>query len=94
MAKIDYKQNKFGDIVLADGRFVRLTQQAYVDNDAEGKAVWFARGHLSTENMDEETGPTVTVIWDSLGADEAEDDANWDEPRSINHYALGELVAT
>jgi hypothetical protein len=93
MATIDYSSNEFGDILLADGRSVRLIQQAYNDNAADGSAAWFAAGYLSTETAEEETGPTVKVSWASLGADEAEDDADWANPDSIKHYSLGELAS-
>ena len=89
---INFDGNEFGNIELADGRHVRLTQQAYNDN-YNGSAAWFAAGYLSTENADEETGPTVEVRWASLGADEAEDDADWGSPDAIVHYSLGELAA-
>ena len=80
------------DITLADGRVVRLIQDAYSSNYGN-EAAWFASGYLTTENPDDETGPTVKVRWASLGAEEAEDDANWYEPESVMHYALGELLA-
>lgn len=83
----------FGEIKLADGRTVNLIQQAWNDNNAQGKAAWFADGYLSDENPDDETGPTVRVEWASKGAEEAEDDADWDCPVSIKHYAHGELTA-
>jgi hypothetical protein len=92
MATITYNSNQFGNIALADGSFVRLIQQAYNDNLASGAAGWIARGYLSTENEADETGPTVTVTWTSLGAENAEDDADWSNPESINHYTLGELT--
>jgi hypothetical protein len=79
---------EFGNIELADGSFVRLTQQAYANDQG-----WEASGYLSTENEEEETGPTVRVSWDSLGAEESEDDADWDNPSSIYHYNRGDLVA-
>ena len=89
---ITYTGNEFGNIQLADGSHVRLIQQAYNDNKS-GNAGWFAAGYLSTEDEDDETGPTVQVFWASLGNDEAEDDANWANPDSITHYRLGELTA-
>jgi hypothetical protein len=93
MATIDYSANEFGDILLADGRSVRLIQQAYKENDGYGSDAWFAYGYLSTETPEDETGPTVEVCWESLGEDEAENDADWANPDSITHYSLGELVA-
>lgn len=84
--------NAFGNIELADGTHVRLIQQAYNDN-YDGQPAWFASGYLSTEDADDETGPTVKVRWDSLGAEEAEDDADWGSPVSINHYSRGDLDA-
>ena len=89
---ITYASNEFGNIVLADGSHVRLIQQAYNDNKS-GRAGFYASGYLSTEDEDDETGPTVQVFWASLGNDEAEDDADWDNPESITHYQLGELSA-
>lgn len=88
---INFTGNEFGNVELADGRFVRLIQQAYNDNYGSEPA-WFASGYLSTEDADEESGPTVKVRWESLGADEADDDADWDNPMSIEHYSLGELA--
>lgn len=90
---ITYTTSKHGEIQLADGRHVRLIQDAYNDNASDGTAAWFAAGYLSTENEEEETGPTVKVCWASLGADESENDADWDHPASIMHYSLGELIA-
>lgn len=92
MATIDYSTNEFGNILLADGRSVRLIQQAYNDN-LDGAPAWFASGYLSSENPEDETGPTVKVTWASLGEDEAENDADWANPDSIKHYSLGELAA-
>lgn len=89
---ITYAGNEFGNIALADGSHVRLIQQAYNDN-YHGEPAWFASGYLSTEDADDETGPTVKVRWGSLGSEEAEDDADWDNPESITHYERGELVA-
>jgi len=87
-----YTTGKHGEIQLADGRHVRLIQDAYNDNASDGSAAWFAAGYLSTENEDDETGPTVKVCWAALGSDDAESDADWDSPESITHYSLGELV--
>lgn len=89
---LTYTTGNFGEIQLADGSHVRLTQQAYNDNH-NGSPAWFASGYLSTESAEDETGPTVKVRWDSLGADEPEDDADWDSPAAITHYSLGELTA-
>ena len=89
---VNFKTNEFGDIALADGRVVHLIQQAYNDNASDGSAAWFASGYLSTETPEDETGPTVKVCWASLGADEAEDDADWANPDSVTHYSLGELT--
>lgn len=88
---INFNANPYGNIPLADGSFVRLTQSAYSGTDCNGDAAWFAAGYLSTETPDEESGPTVMVCWESLGADGAENDARWDEPASIAHYAFGYL---
>jgi hypothetical protein len=88
---INYTGNNFGNIELADGTHIRLTQQAYNDNAPDGSPAWFAAGHLSTENAAEETGPTVKVMWASLGADEGGDDADWGNPASARHYSRGEL---
>lgn len=82
---------EYDKIELADGRHVRLIQPAYNDNDCAGNPAWFAAGYLSDENEDDETGPTVTVTWASLGAAEPEDDADWLSPASIMHYVRGEL---
>jgi hypothetical protein len=82
----------FGTVELADGTHVRLIQQAYSDNDSNGDAAWFANGYLSTEDAEDETGPTVKVTWTSLGNDEAEDDADWSAPKSAVHYSRGELA--
>ena len=90
---INYTDNAHGNIELADGRQVRLIQDAYNDNAFDGTAAWFASGYLSTEDEANETGPTVKVRWASLGADESENDADWDNPDSITHYSLGELTA-
>jgi hypothetical protein len=57
-----YADNKFGDIELSNGSFIRLTQHAYSDNNASGDACYKASGYLSTENEENETGPTVKVI--------------------------------
>ena len=88
-----FTTGEFGEINLADGSHVRLIQQAYSDNASDGSPAWFAAGYLSTEDADDETGPTVKVCWASLGNDEAEDDADWDHPASITHYSAGELIA-
>lgn len=88
---INCADNEFGNVELKDGRFVRLTQQAYADNNSHGEAAWFASGYLSTDIEDDETGPTVKVQWESLGNENAEDDANWDAPVSATHYAIGDL---
>lgn len=90
---INYTNNSHGNVELADGTHVRLIQNAYNDNASDGTAAWFASGYLSTEDEDDETGPTVTVMWDSLGADDAENDADLDHPISIAHYSRGELAA-
>jgi hypothetical protein len=90
---INFANNTHGNIDLADGRHVRLIQDAYNDNASDGSAAWFASGYLSTETAGDETGPTVKVCWASLGNDEPEDDADWDNPDSITHYSLGELTA-
>lgn len=79
-------------IKISNGREVVLSQDAYNDNAPDGSAAWFANGYLSTENPADETGPTVCVMWASLGAEESEDDADWDNPVSVKHYALGELL--
>lgn len=89
---INYTGNEFGNVELEDGTHVRLVQQAYSDNTGDGTAAWFASGYLSTENADDETGPTVKVMWASKGAEESEDDADWDSPESVIHYARGELA--
>lgn len=89
---LNAKRKEFGDIELADGRIVILVQQAYSDNDSAGNAAWFASGYLADENPEDETGPTVMVIWESLGAEEAENDADWASPVSVRHYEQGELA--
>jgi hypothetical protein len=89
---VNFKTNNFGEIALADGRFVQLIQQAYNANASDGSAAWFAAGYLSTETPENETGPTVKVCWTSLGADESVDDAAWSNPDSITHYSLGALT--
>jgi hypothetical protein len=91
--RINYDNNPYGDIELGDGRYVRLTEEHYNDNDCHGNAAWFARGYLDAEDTDYESGPTVTACWASLGNDEPENDADWDNPDSITHYSLGELEA-
>ena len=88
---INYTGNNFGNIELANGTHIRLTQQAYKDNAPDGSPAWFAAGYLSTENVADETGPTVKVMWASLGAEEGEDDADWDKPTSAWHYSRGKL---
>lgn len=90
---LQFIADKFGTIALADGRCVVLAQQAYHDNAADGSAAWFASGYLGTEDAEDETGPTVKVRWDSIGAEEAEDDADWGSPADITHYSEGDLVA-
>ena len=92
MANINYDGNVFGNIKLADGTFIKLTHPAWIDNRSYGDATWFANGYLSTEIANEETGATVLVQWESSGADEAEGDADWDNPVSAKHYRLGELT--
>ena len=82
----------YGTVELPDGRVINLSQDAYCDNDSDGDAAWFASGYLSTEDPDDETGPTVNVCWMSLGADEPEDDADWSRPISVTHYRLGNLL--
>lgn len=92
-AMINYQKNEFGDIDLGNGVVVNLTQHAYNDNDSNGHPAWFASGYLSTDIIDEQTGPTVKVCWESLGASESDEDADWDNPSSIMHYSRGELLA-
>ena len=81
----------YGTVALADGRAVRLVQQAYNDNH-NGEPAWFASGYLSTETPADETGPTVKVRWASLGAESDEDDADWENPEAITHDRLGKLT--
>jgi hypothetical protein len=88
---IDYSTNKHGNVPLKNGLHVVLTQDAYLTNGADGSAVYEAAGYLSSENPDDETGPTTKVIWDSLGAEESEDDADWDSPSGVSHYARGDI---
>lgn len=90
---INYDNNPFGNIILKDGSFVRLVEEACAENIAPGVAGWIARGYLSTENEVNEEIPTVTVIWSSLGKEDSEYDADWAEPESIKHVSLGELMA-
>lgn len=87
---INYTNNAFGNLELADGTHVRLIEQAFAENH-QCEAAWFARGYLSTENADDETGPTVEVRWESLDSDDAETDADWDTPVAVTHYSRGEL---
>lgn len=79
-------------IKLTDGTHIRLVQDAYLDNGSSGEAVYKAAGYLSTENEDDETGPTVMVFWDTEGtAEDSADDADWDNPSSATHYSVGQL---
>jgi hypothetical protein len=70
----------------AGGQVAMLIQEAY-----RSDAGYSASGYLVAEDQGEETGPTVQIVWDSLGAEEPEHDADWSKPTSITHYKLGLL---
>jgi hypothetical protein len=66
---------------------VKLTQLPYIDGSAESPC-FRAAGYLSTDDQDEETGPTVTVRW--YGDDQ--DAIAWDKPDAVEHYSLGDIT--
>lgn len=78
-------------IALSDGRVVRLNRAPYLSGSPE-EPTWTATGYLVSEDPGQETGPTVCVCWESLGSEEGEDDADWEAPYSVYHYALGQLL--
>jgi hypothetical protein len=79
---INHTDNKFGDI-LWDGRILRLTQIAYVDNyGTDGDIVYRA-------NAEDADGNDYIVMWEpypeyakELPADES-DSCDWENPVSI-----------
>ena len=66
---------------------INLIQDAYPDS-VGGEPCYRASGYLATESVDDETGPTVTVLW--LGDDA--DAIDWATPESIEHYLLGDIT--
>ena len=95
---ITYKKNEteysHGLIELENGDFVRLIQDAYLDNDINGDAAYFASGYLLSEDEDDETGPTVKVIWEIYEGFDGDDESgacDWDSPVVVRHFSRGEL---
>lgn len=77
---------------MANSQEVILTQDAYLGDGGN----YYASGYLSSENQDDETGPTVKVTWAAVeGAEEMDDESDrcdWDKPCSIWHYRLGDIT--
>ena len=84
-----------GLIALKNGDFVRMLDQAYLDNDCNGDAAYFARGYLLSEDEDDESGATVKVMWEIYDDCECDGDesnaCDWDSPVAVTHYAHGNL---
>lgn len=69
-------------------RIVKLTQDPYLSGTSE----WKASGYLTTENPDEETGPTTTVSWfNSEVFTDEESQPDWSKPAACWHYKLGDV---
>ena len=69
-------------------RKVRPTQDPYLSDNSD----WVAAGYLSTEDPEDETGPTCKVSWRSINVFENEDsEPDWSKPDHCWHFRIGDI---
>lgn len=67
---------------------VKLVQDPYLSDNSD----WVAAGYLSTEDPEDETGPTCKVYWTSSNVFKDElSEPDWGKPSRLWHYRLGDI---